>query len=194
VSEPQSPDDLGGVILDTVVRAKLQRIEEIVGFLLTSEQRASFSTFHHMHIHETYPTHIRKLKLERPKRFQQVLQGNLGDVEQALAGDYYHRRNLANTEMMIYSEIEDPDFLARLKTSTVAVGNTAVLDFEYHALVLAARRCLDYLARVVGACFSLDVSSFRKINAIQNSSPKQLAAEVLRIHEACKPDLGRLVS
>jgi hypothetical protein len=187
-------DDFRGALFDPEVRAKLARIEQVAGFLLPAEHRTTFRRFHQMHIDESYPDHIRALKHDRPRRFQQVLQGILGDVEQSLAAVYYHRGNLARVEAMIYAEIADEAFLARLGRSTVAVGNTAILDFEYHALVLAARRCLDYLARVVGACFAIDISSFRKINAIRRSSPRSLAEAVLRVHQASIPRLGRLVT
>jgi len=193
MTDSNSLDALHSVLFDPIVRDKIERIEQVAGFLLPTEHRTVFENFQQTHVNETYPPHIRKLKLERPKRFQQVLQG-ISDVAQSLAGVYYHRRNLANTEAMIYAEVDDEKFLSKLKTSTVAIGNTAVLDFEYHALILAARRCLDYLARVIGACFSLDINSFRKINTVRNSLPKQLAVNVVRAHGACMPSLGRLVT
>lgn len=47
--------------------------------------------------------------------------------------------------------------------STIALGNTLVLDFEYQAFILAYRRCLDYLARAICTYFKNDFHSFRKL-------------------------------
>jgi hypothetical protein len=109
--------------------------------------------------------------------------GVLGDVRGALAAAHYHASRLGEIEANVSAILSNSSFRERLGNSVMGLGGTRKMDFEYHAFVLAYRRCLDYLAGALASYFKTEASSFRTFpKSIANSKMPDVAKSLCEAH------------
>lgn len=158
--------------------------ERIAGFDIPSGRQAAFQRFH-ASISDPPPAYVTAMRSTpaSEKWYHRHVNGVLGDVRGALAAAHYHKDNLARIERDLLAALAGCGLVERMGRSTMALGATRKLDFEYQAFVLACRRALDYLAGAVGAYFRTEASSFRSLpRTLRSASPAPVAHAVVAAH------------
>lgn len=113
-----------------------------------------------------------------------MVNGVLGDTQNAFACIVYHYERLCNIEKSVMELVEKYDYKKVLGNSTIALGNTLVWDFEYQAFILAFRRCLDYLARALCCYFRNEFHSFRRLSEfLKKQKPADITQPIIAVHE-----------
>jgi hypothetical protein len=113
-------------------------------------------------------------------RFMTVTDG----ARSAYAAACYHLGRLTQIETAVNSVLSRYDFTKQLPPNSVAgIGRMRQLDFEYHAFVLACRRCLDYLAWGLSTYFKQQQNSYRKFGkALASAHPTPVAAALKAVY------------
>jgi hypothetical protein len=182
------PEDAFAKIRKAYSSPELQKcfsaIEAIAGFDLNPVDRTPFLHFHD-YLTNPQPAFVEAwrsdTKLE--KWYHRFVNGILGDVQSTLACVLYHHGRLKDIESSVTAAIEAFEYRNVLGDSTVAIGNTRVLDFEYQAFILAYRRCLDYLARAICTYFRNDFHSFRTLGEfLQSRNPGHVSRLLIPLH------------
>jgi hypothetical protein len=141
--------DIDFDVLEPMIRA----VEREAGYWLPQEIHTRFIQIHHAIRNELAP-HVCKLPQDWVKR----LKANIMETETGLKAVYYHMENISCLDDSIlkaaYANVPDKASLPRAGLN--AGHNTAKIDFEYHAFVLAAQRTLEYFALAVQAFFQID--------------------------------------
>lgn len=147
------------------VQQSIQVIKQAAHHDISEDMATPFLAFH-AYMTNPQPDFITAWRADpkREPRYHQLVNGVLGNVRGALAAVTYHQENLEAIEAEIRTQLAKIDFASALGNSTVGLGGTQKLDFEYQSYVLAYRRCLDYLTRALSAYFGRDAHSFRKMD------------------------------
>jgi hypothetical protein len=148
------------------IREAPSAIRSIASYELSASARKSFLAFHSFVTGDPPPQYITRWRSDADLEhwYKDHVGGILDNVQNALAAAYYHRDRLVSIESALNSILKRIDFQSAIpRESTVAVGGTLKLDFEYQAFVLASRRCLDYMTRALAAYFQHKFHSFHKM-------------------------------
>jgi len=95
------------------------------------------------------------------KWYFRVVNG-VADTKSALARVLYHCENLKRFEDDIIGLSQEHPAIGKLSaTNIIQGGNLTKLTYEYQAMVMAYRTCLDYMAWGLSGTFKQDQSSFR---------------------------------
>lgn len=168
-------------------------IRSIADFDIPEQHRAAFLRFHSF-ITEPQPAYISAWRADERydrKWYHNHVNGIIGDVRGALAAAHYHKANLAALEETVTALLAQSDFKSRMGNSTMGLGGTRKLDFEYQAFVLACRRALDYLAGAIACYFKTEANSFRSLpKAIGKKSPSTVASLINEAHARHLDDLA----
>lgn len=167
------------------IQACMAGIRGIAHFDISPERAAPFLRFHAF-ITKPQPKFITEWR-ENPKRehwYHTLTNGVLGNVRSALSAVEYHHENLRRLEEQLSGFLETVDYKKVVGNSTMGLGGTAKLDFEYQAYVVSYRRCLDYLTRALSAYFGSQSHSFRRMDrGLQNARPSSVADALLAVHQ-----------
>lgn len=168
-------------------------VRAIAHFDISEAQVQPFLRFHSF-ITQPQPRFITEWR-EDPKRehrYRVLVDGVLTHVRGALSAVEYHRANLVDLETELNTFLESVDFKKVLGGSTMGIGGTAKLDFEYQAYILAYRRCLDYLTRALATYFGRPNHSFREMRtkALHRAKPETVADALSEVHEKFAPLFG----
>ena len=106
------------------------------------------------------------------------------DARSAYAAVCYHFGRLKQIEASVKDVLSRYDFTNQLPPSSVAaIGRMRQLDFEYHAFVLAYRRCLDYLAWGMSAYFNQKQNSYKKLaKTLVSARPTAVAQTLMGVY------------
>ena len=100
----------------------------------------------------------------------------------AYAAACYHLGRLTAIETAVNAVLSRYDFTKQLPPNSVAaIGRMRQLDFEYHAFVLAYRRCLDYLAWGLSTYFKERQNSYRRFGKTLASAHPSTVAAALKV-------------
>jgi hypothetical protein len=103
------------------------------------------------------------------------------DARSAYAAACYHLGRLQEIEATVHAVLSRYDFTKQFPPNSIAaIGRMRQLDFEYHAFVLAYRRCLDYLAWGLSAYFNQRQNSFRRLAKTLTSGHPTAVAQILK--------------
>lgn len=171
------------------IQGCIKVVEDIVGYKLSDTDRQPFLYFHD-YITNPEPQIITQWrsdpKLE--KWYRRLTDGFLLDLQDTFAGVLYHYERLKNIESVVIENIEKFNYRQVLGDTTIGLGNTRILDFEYQAFILAYRRCLDKLARAIAAYFKNDFHSFNGFGTfLENKKPQQITRPLINLHAKFYP-------
>ncbi len=128
-------------------------------------------------------TRLRPKAVGKPDWRNVLIDAVLANVQQAVAGCHYRRNRLCELDTTI-QQIAVETGVSRLVAQTqgtIAGGDLIALHCEYQDFLILVRRCLDYLARAVGAYFKRESWSFRDLkDALPEWKPQEVAQ---RIHK-----------
>jgi len=167
------------------IQGCLSVINSITGYNLSAADKQPFLYFH-SYITIPEPDFITKWRSnpDLEKWYHRFVNGFMGDVKNTFACVLYHYDRLNNIEQAVIENIEKFDYRRILGNSTVAIGNTLIWDFEYQAFILAYRRCLDLLARAIGAYFKYEFHSFRKLGSfLEKLQPEAVTKPLIILHK-----------
>lgn len=107
-------------------------------------------------------------------------------VRNGYAAVCYHLMRIKEIESSIDTILSKYDFSEDIKpNTTVALASILPLDFEYHAFVLAYRRCLDYLAWGFSAYFKQSQSSYNRFKKLlERAQPRSVAKALISVYDA----------
>ncbi len=173
----------------TEIQNVLQAINKIAGHKLEDKYIQSFRKFH-KYITNPQPNFITEWRTnpKEEKWYHSFVNGILGNVQNSYSCVHYHFERLSVIEKETLDSIEQYNYQEILGDSTIALGDTKRIDFEYQAFVLAYRRCLDLLARAVSARFKNDFHSFRRLNKFLISfTGNEIADNIIVTQEKYSP-------
>jgi hypothetical protein len=175
---------MSGSFFNPEIQGCLKVVDSIAGYKLGVADRQPFLYFHN-YLTNPQPDFITVWR-EDPKQekwYHRFANGICGDVQNTLACVLYHYDHLVSIERNVMEGIEKFNYRKALKNSTMALGNTLVLDFEYQAFILALRRCLDYLARAISTYFRNDFHSFRRFGEfLQKQNRPLVTKRLIELH------------
>ncbi|MGN6692247.1 MAG: hypothetical protein ACTHJU_15020 [Sphingopyxis sp.] len=195
------PDDVFVQLLRKATDPELLKcgaaVSAIAHFDIPEARQAPFLRFHRF-ITDPQPRYVTAWRsdetLER-RWYHAHVNGILGDVRGALAAAHYHLENLAMLEDSVSQVLAGFNFADRMENTTMALGGTRKLDFEYQAFVLACRRTLDYLAGALGSYFRTESYSFRTLpRSIAKQRPAQVAAAISAAFDRHAGDLSFILA
>lgn len=151
------------------IQGCLAAVEKFAAYHLPVADRQPFLLFH-KYVSDPQPQFISNWRSQpdTEKWYNRFTNGMLGDVQNSLACVLYHSGRLLEIERNTTSELEKFHYRETLSNSVVSPGNSLKMDFEYQAFVLAVRRTLEYLTRVVSAYFKDEAHSFSKLENTLN--------------------------
>lgn len=114
-------------------------------------------------------------------RFMTVTDG----VRSAYAAVCYHLIRIKEIEVSVDAILSKYDFSNQFNPNqTAAFGNMRQLDFEYHAFVMAYRRCLDYLSWGFSTYFKQSQNSYNKFKkTLERAQPRSVAEALIAVYE-----------
>ncbi len=158
-------------IFSVETQACFQVVREVTGFEMETHLKEPFLEFHR-YVTDPQPDCITQLRNNEKKGdywYHQLVNGILGNVQQSFLCVLYHQGRLLAVEAELMRRLASLGEMPVIsKNSTLGMGGTHILDFEYQAYVMAYRRCLDQLSTALSAFFKERISSFRSL-------PKKLA-------------------
>lgn len=107
-------------------------------------------------------------------------------VRPAYAAVCYHLMRIKEIEASVDKILSKYDFSSQLnQNQTASFGNMRQLDFEYHAFVIAYRRCLDYLSWGFSTYFKQSQNSYNRFKkTLERSEPRSVAEALIAVYEA----------
>ncbi|MFT9408443.1 hypothetical protein [Acetobacter fabarum] len=177
-------DDLRKFFGSAISDASLE-IYSAAGFEMSVEAARPFGDF--VQWINTQPQFISEWRSEQKTeqtlypRFMTVTDG----VYWAYAAVCYHLVKIKEIEASVNEILSKYDFSKQFKTNYCAVfGNTRQLDFEYHAFVIAYRRCLDYLSWGFSTYFKQKQNSYNKFKkTLERAQPRFVAEALMAVYE-----------
>ncbi len=182
-------DEIFAALLATAFDPEIVRcanaVQALADYDIPVVHRTAFIDFHHF-ITTPQPNYISAWRADpkaEQKWYRTHVNGILGDVRGALAAAHYHRGNLATIEDAVTQTINESDFATRMGNSTMGLGGTRKMDFEYQAFVLACRRALEYLAGALSSYFKTEAYNFRRLpKSISKKQPILVADAIAKAH------------
>lgn len=165
------------------VQSYLAEFEKITGYKLNEEQKAPFLAFHR-YITDPQPRFITEFR-SNPKAehwYHLLVNGVLGNVQRSFACVHYHQSRLLSIESELMERIQRLGGIDNPSGLSMSLGDTAVLDFEYQAYVMAYRRCLDQFATAIAAFFKNSFHSFRRLpDFLSRRKPREVALAITQV-------------
>lgn len=171
------------------IQGCIKMVEDVIGYRLSATDRQPFLYFHD-YVTNPQPQFIAQWRLDPKleKWYQAFIDGFLSDLQDTFTGVLYHYERLKGLESAVIENIEKYNYRRVLGDTTISIGNTRVLDFEYQAFILAYRRCLDKLARAIAAYFRNDFHSFKDLRKfLEDRKPQQITEPILKIYDKFYP-------
>ncbi|MDG6094072.1 hypothetical protein LOC54_02900 [Acetobacter sp. AN02] len=114
-------------------------------------------------------------------RFMTVTHG----VRSAYSAVCYHLMRIKEIEASVDTILSKYDFSSQFNPNQIAAfGNMRQLDFEYHAFVIAYRRCLDYLSWGFSTYFKQSQNSYKKFKkTLERAQPRSVAEALMAVYE-----------
>jgi hypothetical protein len=163
--------DILRAIFSAETQACFKVVQDVAGFEMEVNLKKPFLDFH-QYVTNPQPDFITRLRNNANKGdywYHQLVNGILGNVQQSFLCVLYHQGRLLDVEAELMRRLASLGEIPALsRNSTLGIGGTQILDFEYQAYVMAYRRCLDQLSTAISAFFKERISSFRTL-------PKKLA-------------------
>jgi len=160
-------------------------VNEIAGIAtIPDEQRYGFTRFHD-YFTNPQPDWVTELRAnERSlKWYSRLADGIFSNVQGARRAVQYHLDRITEIENEVEEYLSHHDFSGIPKGSCHAIGNTQKLDVEYHALVFAYRRTLEYFAAGIAAYFKSDCNSFKDLPNVlaRPKTPQIVTTPILQL-------------
>ena len=186
-ADPEQQDKLYAALqahLGPVFGGAIREIAVVADFELSSEASRPFVEF--VHWVNTRPHFIAQWRADPVAekrdypRFMTITDG----ARSAYAAACYHLQHLKHIEASVNEVLSRYDFTHQLPANSVAgIGRMRQLDFEYHAFVLAYRRCLDYLAWGLSTYFKQSQNSYNKLSkTLATLQPKAVAEALILVY------------
>jgi hypothetical protein len=173
-----------GLFMNPHIQSCLAIVKGIAGYELTAKHKEPFLAFHR-YITDPQPDFISTLRADPKKEhwYHLLVNGILGNVQSSFSCVLYHQERLVHVEAALMQSLKRHNVSEKMGNSTLALGGTSVLDFEYQAYVLAYRRCLDQFAGAIAAFFKNRYSSFRTLPTfLGHRKPQEVAKAICDIH------------
>jgi hypothetical protein len=174
----------------------IQDAEGILAFELPEADCKSFLLFHNF-VTNPQPLFLADWRATTAgnRWYVALVEGLNGATRNAYSCVLYHFQRLFELESAVMEKISQRNYKGVLGDFTLAIGNTLIWDFEYQALVLAYRRCLDYMARGLAAFFKRDFHSFRELpESLNKCKPKSVADALIEVHKRHFSSFGFVMS
>jgi hypothetical protein len=160
-------------------------VNEIAGIApIPDEQRYGFTRFHD-YFTNPQPDWVTELRANEHslKWYLRLADGIFSNVQGARRAVQYHLDRIIEIENEVAEYLSHHDFSGIPKGSCHAIGNTQKLDVEYHALVFAYRRTLEYFAAGIAAYFKSDCNSFKDLPNVltRPKNPQIITAPILQL-------------
>jgi|TARA_R100001143_G_scaffold53984_1_gene49661 hypothetical protein len=168
-------------------QACFQVVREVAGFEMAPHLKEPFLKFHG-YVTDPQPDFITRLRNNKKKGdywYHQLVNGILGNVQQSFLCVLYHQSRLLIVEAELMKRLTSlGDVPAISKNTTLGIGGTQILDFEYQAYVMAYRRCLDQFATALSAFFKDRTNSFRKLpKNLAHKRPPEVVKAIADVHQ-----------
>jgi hypothetical protein len=173
-------------LLGPIMGGAIEDISAVADFELSDEAGHPFVEF--VHWINTRPPFIaqwRSNPISEQRdylRFMTVTDG----ARSAYAAACYHLGRLTQIEIDVNAVLSRYDFTQQLPPNSVAgIGRMRQLDFEYHAFVIAYRRCLDYLAWGLSTYFKQQQNSYKRFGerTLVSGCPGIVAATLKAVYD-----------
>lgn len=173
-------------IFSVETQACFKVVREVTGFEMGADLKEPFLKFH-QYVTDPQPDFITRLRNNENKAdywYHQLVNGILGNVQQSFLCVLYHQDRLLDVEAELMRRLASLGGVpAASKNSTLGIGGTHILDFEYQAYVMAYRRCLDQLSTAISAFFKERISSFRTLpKKLARKRPSEVVKAITDIH------------
>lgn len=172
-------------ILGPVLAGATKDIIEIADFDLSSAASRPFVEF--VHWTNTRPDFIARWRVDpvTENREYRRFMALTDDVRAAYAAACYHLERLREIEASVSAALSRYDFTGQIAPNSVAaLGRMRRLDFEYHAFILAYRRCLDYLASGLSTYFGQQQTSYHRLpRTLRSAHPKVVAKALIDVYD-----------
>lgn len=167
----------------TRLRPYLKTTEKVAGFEFPEYTNRKFLHVHSLITATPQLATLSRLTVEGGSRkdwLKRFTSAVLGDVQEGLAASYYHLANIEYIEQGVISAALSTLAPLELKVgTTVAIGNTRKINFEYQAFAFSIRRTMEYLAASVNAFFKRDGNRIRDLAvSIKGAEPTELSEKV----------------
>jgi hypothetical protein len=165
----------------------LQRVQNLLGYDIPKERSAPFDRIGQLVISGQFESFVAwrgQHRNEKRKWFFGCYGGLSVHVRGALAAAHYHFERICELIAAVESIIAEPEMKGVLANAGGGIGYPWRLEIEYHAMIFACRRSLDYLACALACAFMRESDSFRtfpKSIARVKSTP-QIAAALTEAH------------
>ena len=178
---------LGDKVVDT-----MRAINEISGYEMNTDQRSPFVGF--LMWLNTRPHFIeqwRSSESDEIKKYGRFANG-VEYCGRAMAECYYRLELISDMDARLREALSQSGISSQMTPgSTMSMGNTAKIDFEYRSFVMAYRRALEYLSYGLSTYFNECQHSFSKFaKNILKSRPNAVSAALDPILQKYLPDLS----
>jgi len=166
-------------------RPMFAELERVAGYVPPDDLSADFAKIQKEVFGEAPAlTHLSNPRPGRPDWLTRFRSAILDSLQEGLYAASYHlsRVESIETAMLRIAETHLPSLGLSTVSSTIAGGNSRVLNFEYQAFAFALRRTLEYLGVAIGAYFKRESHSFRDVaKTIAGETPVEKVERVQRV-------------
>jgi hypothetical protein len=181
---------LGDKAVDT-----MRAINAIAGYEMPPEQRSPFVEFRIWL--NTRPYFIEQWRATESDEIKKYLRFSNGveHCERAMAECYYRLGLISDMDARLREALSVSGISSQMTLgSTMSMGNTAKIDFEYMSFVLSYRRALDYLSYGLSTYFNESQDSFNRfVKNILKSHPNAVSAALDPILQKYLPDFSFVI-
>jgi hypothetical protein len=190
MAEPVDPPQVPAMILDA-----FSRLSAVATYAPPESATQVFTKFHSWIAAADVVPRLRGAGDESRIWYVRLADSTLGDTQNAVAAVFYHLERAGELERRIAEIIRDTALRELLpRGATIAGGDTRVIDFEYHAMLYAWRRALDYLSRGIAAYFRQDGPSFKKLPKLLRAANHPVATHLLPVIEEQTSNAAEMLS
>lgn len=174
-----SDDDLTASL--AIVQEYFRRIDPVVGLRLNSELSECFRVFWGI-INDPQNTPLLIQWEKNSSKWKNIfINGVTINTKDSLKITAYHATRIENINSQIIESLKD---FPLEKNKGIAGGDMTIINAEYQAFILSARRCLDQLSYAISGFFKNECSSFRDLGSFLHKQKKlsQYADPLLSIY------------
>ncbi len=189
-------DDLFKIFHKSEIQKCLKVIDETVAYNLPPEESRIFKDFHR-YITDPQPEFITEWRIhpETEHLYHQLVNGILGHTQNAYACTHYHLSRLTNLESEVLEKLGTIEYEEEFGNSSMGVGNSLILDFEYQAFILSYRRCLEYFSKAICTYFSTKSVSFYHLSGtLKEKEPVLVSERLIKVHNKYINDFSFVLS
>jgi hypothetical protein len=181
---------LGDKVVDT-----MRAINAISGYEMTPEQRSPFVEFRMwLNTRPYFIEQWRASESDEIKKYGRFANG-VEYCERAMAECYYRLDLISDMDARLREALLVSGISSQMAPgSTMSMGNTAKIDFEYRSFVMSYRRALDYLSYGLSTYFNESQDSFNRFaKNILKSHPSAVSAALDPILKKYLPDFSFVI-